>query len=205
MDFIGAKVGNEALCELADLPVEMKDPSGMIVFTTSAGIMSSTAQTVGLFANGQQAFEVKQEDIGGKSNTPSVCPYLHQSYASPGRTGARINFIDPLNGQHSLLIGSRHNIKSEATVEDNRGVLAVVRWNDLEMNWTGSKKMGDGAGTDVSLLVASDAIFDLLTQQYDLKIAPGVDVALIVILCSCYDSLRTSKVVKLLSDVLGSI
>jgi hypothetical protein len=57
--------------------------------------------------------------------------------------------MDPLNGPQSLLIGSRRNIKSEATVEDERGVLAVIKWNDLEMSWTGTRKSGDGSGTDV--------------------------------------------------------
>lgn len=72
-----------------------------------------------------------------------------------GRTGARATFTDPLNGPQSLLIGSRRNIKSEATVEDERGVLAVIQWSNLAMDWIGSKKTGDGAGTDVRLMIVS--------------------------------------------------
>lgn len=72
-----------------------------------------------------------------------------------GRTGARATFTDPLNGPQSLLIGSRRNIKSEATVEDDRGVMAVIQWSDLGMDWTGGKKTGDGSGTDVGFMIGS--------------------------------------------------
>lgn len=43
-----------------------------------------------------------------------------------------------------------------------------------------------------------------LTVQYDLTIAPGVDIALTVMLVACYDSLRIAKVAQFISDVLGA-
>lgn len=137
----------------------MKDASGLALFTTSTSMMSSDGPTKGSFATGQEAFVVTKEDIGGASQPDRAFSFIRDDDTDPllGRTGARATFTDPINGHQSLLIGSRRNIKSEATVEDNRGVLAFIKWNDMEMDmdWSetgsGSGRSGDGSGTDVSI------------------------------------------------------
>jgi hypothetical protein len=131
------------------MDTELKDMSGTTLFTTSTRIMAKSRETTGSFVNGQQAFTAIKKDIGGQPRPSLPCPCRCKLTVS-GRTGIEVTFMDPLNGHSVLAVGSQRNFKSEATVEDQRGVMAVIKWDDMGMSLGGGKKSGDGSGTDVS-------------------------------------------------------